>query len=224
MNFCYCFLRRRHYVILLVMALLAGCAGQVQVKSGWQANAERDQRFERVLVIGLSENAGVRCDFESFMTTQLRRTIEAKPSCLLMKLTEPVTRESIERVSDGYQPDAVLTTSLAQSAVGTKDGGGRDTRGAGYYKATGTGYAYPYYGGYGAWGVPVVYADFKVAPVVTNLEGEVSILSMMYATEDASLVYELTTTAKNLVSRDNALATLTEPIAARLRRDGVVKE
>ena len=214
-------------------SILAGCSGPVRLSSEWQPKADRNQAFERVLVVGLSPNAGVRCDFESFMMNQLRATIEAKSSCLLMKTTEPLTRESIERVIAEYQPDAVLTTSLVHSADGAEEGGSRDTRGAAYYKATDTGYADPFYGpygrygyggGYGAWGVPVVYVEFETAPVVTSVEGEVTILSMLYATRDASLVYEVTTTAKDLHSRDDALAKVTGPIADRLRRDGVVKE
>lgn len=220
-------------LITLLTALLAGCAGQVKVSSDWQSDADRDQSFDRILVIGLSPDAGVRCDFESFMTNQLRDTIEAKSSCMFMKTTEPLTRESIERVIDEYQPDAVLTTSLVHSAVGAAEGGSGDTRGAAMYKATGSGFEDPYYGpyggygyagGYGAWGVPVVYVEFQTVPVVTTVEGEITILSMLYRVADAALIYEVTTAAKNLHSRDEALATITAPIAERLRRDGLVSE
>ena len=220
------------YLAVLAAASLAGCASQVRVNGDWQASTDNRQSFEKVLVVGLSPDANARCDFESFMTNQLRKTVEATASCLYMKTTEPLTREAIERVIDEYQPDAVLTTSLVQSAVGTELGGRSDTRGGGMYKAIGRGWDDPfygpyrngYYGGYGAWGVPVVYVEFKTAPAVTSLEGEASILTMLYATSDASLVYELTTTAKNLRSRDNALATLTGAIGDRLRRDEVVSD
>ncbi len=225
--------RSARNLLLLVALVLGGCAGQARVKSSWQPDADREQSFRKVLVVGLSPNASVRCDFESFMTNQLRQSIDAKSSCLYMKTTEPLTRENIERVIGEYQPDAVLTTSLVQSAVGAIEGGSRDTRGSGRYKATGRGYddfgygpydGYGYNGGYGPWGVPVVYVEFQTTPVVTSLEGEVTILSMLYEVENASLVYELTTRAKNLSSRDNALATITAPIAERLRRDGLVAD
>ena len=216
------------YLILMFFALSAGCVGQARVDSEWQPGADRDQSFNRVLVVGLSADYNARCDFESFMTNQLRISAEATASCLYMKSDEQLTREGIERVISEYKPDAVLTTALVDSSQRAEEGGSADTRGDAYYKATGFGYEDPYYygrgyyGGYGAWGVPVIYAEFQTAPVITTLEGEVTILSMLYATSDASLVYELKTSAGDLHSRDDALATVTSAIGERVREDGVV--
>ena len=61
------------------------------------------------------------------------------------------------------------------------------------------------------------------APVVTQVAGEISLLSMLYATSDASLVYELQTEASDLHSRDDALATITPPIADELRGAGLIR-
>jgi len=209
---------------------MAGCMQKVRVESDWGDNAARDQTFSRILVVGLSPDASVRCDYESFQTTQLRSAaVNAKASCYMMPTTEPLTRESIERLVAEYDADAVLTTSLVQSAAGAVQSGSDDTRGEAMYKATGTGYEtgyygrYGYYGGYGAYGIPVVYAEFQTLPPITTIVGEVRIQTMLYATSDASLVYEMTTTASDLRSRDDALASVTAPIAERLRRDGLLR-
>jgi hypothetical protein len=216
--------------MLLASAVLAGCSmRQVRVDGDWEKDAARDQSFARVLVVGLSPSASARCDFESFMATQIRaKGADAKASCNLMRTSDPVTRESIEAVVAEYGADAVLTTVLVQADLGTDAGGDRETRGGGYYKATGTGYADYYYGGgygggYGVYGVPVVYGEFRTAPVITTLDGEVQIRSMLYATRDATLVYQLDTTASDLRSRDNALAAITPPIAEQLQRDGLLR-
>jgi hypothetical protein len=213
-------------LFMLVLAIvLAGCSmRQVRVDGSWEEGVSQDQAFARVLVVGLSPSASARCDFESFMATQIRATgAEAKASCNLMRTSDPVTRESIEAVVAEYGADAVLTTVLVQADLGVQAGGDRETRGGGYYKPTDIGYAGYYYGGYGAYGVPVVYGDFRTAPVITTLDGEVSILSMLYATSDATLVYQLKTTASDLRSRDNSLATITPPIAERLQQDGLLR-
>ncbi len=217
---------KKSICMLLVTFVLAGCSmRQVSVDGSWQEGVARDQSFARVLVVGLSPSASARCDFESFMATQLRATgADAKASCSLMRTSDPVTRESIEAVVAEYGADAVLATILVQADMGAEAGGDRETRGGGYYKATGTGYAdYYYRGGYGVYGVPVVYGEFRTAPVITTLDGEVHIRSMLYATRDAQLVYQLNTTATDLRSRDNALAAITPPIAARLQRDGLLR-
>jgi hypothetical protein len=226
------FLRQKPYtpVLMLMLAIslsisLAGCSRQVRVAGEWQEGASRDQSFTRVLVVGLLADAGQRCDFEMFMETQLRSTgADAKASCFLMDITAPVTFESVGAAVDEYGADAVLTTVLVQSAMGEQYGGDRESRGGVYFKATGTGYESFYYrGGYGGYGVPVVYGEFREAPVITTVAGAVEILSTLYATRDASPVYTLITTATDLRSRESALAAITPPIAERLQRDGLLR-
>lgn len=214
----------RLFMLLLLAFSLVGCMRNVDVDSEWEEGVAHDQSFRQLLVIGQSPNVSGRCDFESFMATQLRSdSVNAESSCNLMATTEELTRENIERVVDEYRADAVLVTVLVHSEAGTEVGGDSDTRGGLDFKAEGVGYESPYYGGYGVYGVPVVYGEFKEAPVITSVEGEISIRTMLYATSDATLVYELTTTAEDLHSRDQALATITEPIADRLRGDGLIR-
>jgi hypothetical protein len=200
-------------------------SAHVDVDSEWQEGVSHDQSFGKIMVIGLSHNASGRCDFESFMVTQIRATgTEAKSSCMLMKTSEDLTRESIVAVVKEYGADAVLTTVLVQSDQEAEEGGDAETRGGLYFKATGTGYAEGYYrGGYGHYGVPVVYGEFRKAPVITSIEGEVTIRSMLFAVPGATLVYELDTTANDLHSREDALASITPPIAERLKDEGLLR-
>jgi hypothetical protein len=73
------------------------------------------------------------------------------------------------------------------------------------------------------YGVPVVYAEFKTAPSVTTLKGDVEIRTNVYATATASRVMTLDTKAKNLEGRAEGLDALTTPIADRLRREGLIR-
>ena len=211
----------RQVPVLLVVIALAGCTRQVSVDGNWKEGVSHDQSFGRVLVVALSSNVNQRCDFERFMVTQIRATgAEAKTSCSLMDTGKDLNRATIEPVVADYGADAVLTTVLVHSDPGVRAGGDRETRGGLYGKATGTGYA-SYYGGY--YGVPVVYGEIREAPVVTSVAGEANILSLLYATSDATLVYELETTAHDMHSRDDALASITPRIAERLQREGLLR-
>jgi hypothetical protein len=212
-------------LLFMVAVSLAGCMGHVSVDGEWEEDASQNQTFANILVVGLSPNASARCDFESFMVTQIRAIgVEAKASCMLMKTSEPLTRESIEAAVNEYGADAVLTTMLMQADIEAEEGGDSETRGGIYFKATGTGYATPYYrGGYGRYGVPVVYGEFRMAPVITTVEGEVQIRSMLFATSDAELVYVMKTKASNLNSREDALASITPEIAASLQGAGLLR-
>jgi hypothetical protein len=215
----------RPILLLLLVVALASCSRQVRLDGEWEEGASQDQTFTRVLVIGLSPNASGRCDFESFLTTQIRATgADAKSSCMLMNTSEDLTLESIHAAVVEYGADSVLTTMLVQSDMSEKEGGDRESRGGVYLKATGTGYENFYRGGYGAYGVPVVYGEFRKAPVITSIDGEAHIHSLLYSTHDKALVYKLDTTAKDLRSRDTALAAVTPPIAKRLQREGLLPD
>lgn len=212
-------------LLLLGAACLAGCAGQkVSVKGAWQDKVPH-QSFTKVLVVGLSPNASQRCAFETFLAKEIRSdSVKSITSCEVMDTKEPISREGIERAVASQQADAVLATFLIATRMSLQEGGGMDTRGSGAYKATGAGYDYGYYyGGYGAYGVPVIYGEFVASPSIFTLQGEVHILSRLYETRGATLVYEVDTKARDLESRDPALMTVTGAIADRLRQDGVVR-
>jgi hypothetical protein len=210
--------------MLLLVLSLASCMPQARVQGSWEEGVSRDQSFSRILVVGISPDSNLRCDFEHFMVTQLRYAgASATTSCSLMSIKDDLTRETIEPAVAEYNADAVLTTVLVQSVIDTKEGGDRDTRGGLYLKRTGSGFEDYYTGGYGYYGVPVVYGEIREAAVINTVEGKVDILSMLYATSDASLVYEMTTTAHDLYSRDSGLSTITPPIAKRLQGAGLIR-
>lgn len=211
-------------LLLAGTVALSGCAQTVRVKSDWQPDAARDQPFSRVLVVGVSPDYNQRCAFEGFVANQIRSEATAAfTSCHLLSHDEPLTRENIDRVIVEHDVDAVLATILVAAEVAAQEGGTSETRGEGYYKATDYGYAVDYYGRYGAYGVPVVYGEFRTAPPITTVRGSVDIASRLYETGGATLVYEVTTTAHDLESRAGGLAEVSGAIADRLRRDGLIR-
>jgi hypothetical protein len=226
--------RRAAPALLLLLAAattLPGCAQQpVKVQGEWQDGASRDQPFTRVLVVGVSPDYNQRCAFEGFVANQMRsEATTVFTSCRVLSSKEPLTRENVERAIAEHNADAVLATFLVAAEIEATEGGTNETRGEGYYKATGIDYATGYYGGYGAYrgygvyGVPVVYGEFHTAPPLTTVQGSVEISSRLYETTGATLVYELTTTAHDLESRAGGLAEVSGAMADRLRKDGLVR-
>lgn len=205
-------------------AWLAGCTQPVRVDGAWQEEVPRTAPFSRILVVAVTPDFNQRCAFEGFMVRHLRSdATDAMQSCRSSSPDEPLSRETIERAIAEHEADAVLATRLVAGDIEGREGGDAETRGDAYYKATGYGYDSFYYGGWGMWGVPVVYGEFRTAPPITTVEGEVEIATMLYDARDASLVYQMETTARDLRSRVAALAELTGPMAERLRRDGVIR-
>jgi len=225
-------LSRRALYIMLAMLVGVWQPGyaRTSVESAWQDDAPRDKTFTRVLVVGLSPNYNIRCEYEWFMVSQIRSdATEAVASCDHMRSTEKQTVEGVAAIVKKEKVDSVLTTQLVAAKQGAEVGGSSDTRGAEMYKAVGTGYAtgyygrYGYYGGLGGFGIPVVYVEFESLPPITTVEGKVSVISMLFDTSDNKLIYEIKVTARNLNSTDQALASIADPTGKRLRKHKLIR-
>jgi len=205
-------------------ASLVACASHPKVAGTWQEGAPRNQSYAAILVVGVSPDLNQRCAFERVLAKRLRseKTLVAA-SCDAMPPKAPLTRENVEATVKELGADAVIATILVARKSEAKNGGSRDERGGAYYKATDAGWASGYDGYYGAYGVPVIYADFTTTPSITTIKSSVQIQTRVYETKGATVVYKVDTSAKNLESRDEALTTITAPIAERLRHDGLIK-
>ena len=206
---------------LAAAAVMAGCTGRPSVKSTWSDNVPRNQSFTRLLVVGVSPDYAQRCNFEYWMVRDLRSDkLAADASCSSMTKEEPLSRESIERLVATLHSDGVLATRLVASDWLTKEGGSHDTRSTGSYKYIASGYDTGFYGVYG---VPVDYYQFKTLPSIMNTKGAGHILTKLYATQGASLIYSIDTKVKDVESSQLGLAMVTPAIADRLRRDKLIR-
>jgi len=206
-------------LVLLGAMGLSGCANQVKVTSAWQENAPRNQSFTRVLVVGVSPDVDQRCEFEHVLVGQIQSAATAAiASCDVVTQKDPLTRETIDQAIVAQKADGVVATILVSKKWDTQEGGTRDTRGAGYYKATDVGYA-----GYGAYGVPAVYGDFRTESSIITLKGTVEVTSRVYETRGATLIYTVDTKASDLESTNVGRATVAASIADRLYRDGLIR-
>ena len=202
---------------LTLAVWLCGCSG-VSVKGAWQDGAPRNQTYTRLLVIGVSPDRDLRCAFESTFASQLTSaSTTAISSCAKMNAKEPLTRENVERVAASVRADAVLATRLVSMGTGQGEGTGNDTRGNSVYKATDF--------GYGAYGMPVTYVDFQTAPPLTSITSSLHVVTKLYETHGATLIYTIDTVTKSqeIDSTEATLVTITAPTADRLRRAGLIR-
>lgn len=209
-------------LILTAIALLAACTGKPSVKSTWSEGPSRSKTFTRLLVVGVSPDYTQRCNFEYWLVRDLRGggTPNAEASCNYMTKDEQLSRETIERLVAKLHSDGVLATRMVASSWKTKEGGSSDTRSTGSYKYVASGWDT---GFYGAYGVPVDYYQFKTLPSVMNSKGAGHIITRLYETQGAALVYTIDTKAKDFESNQLGLAMVTPAIADRLRRDRLIQ-
>jgi hypothetical protein len=203
--------------LLTLTVWLCGCSG-VSVKGTWQDGAPRNQTYARLLVIGVSPDRDLRCAFESTFASQLTTASTAViSSCSQMNAKEPLTRENVERVAASVHADAVLATRLVSMDMGHGQGNSNDTRGDSVYKATDF--------AYGAYGMPVTYVEFQTAPPLTSLTSSLHVVTKLYETHGATLIYTIDTVTKSqeIDSTEATLVTITAPTADRLRRAGLIR-
>jgi hypothetical protein len=203
--------------LLTLTVWLCGCSG-VSVKGTWQDGAPRDQTYAKLLVIGVSPDRDLRCACESTFASQLTSASTAViTSCSQMNVKEALTRENVERVVASVHVDAVLATRLVSMDMGHGQGTSNDTRGDSVYKATDF--------AYGAYGMPVTYVEFQTAPPLTSLTSSLHVLTKLYETRGAKLIYTIDTVTKSqeIDSTEATLITITAPTADRLRRAGLIR-
>ena len=202
---------------LALTAWLCGCAG-VSANGTWQDGAPRNQTYSRLLVIGVTPDRDMRCNFESSFASQLRSaSTTVILSCDQIGAKDSLTRESVERAVAAVHADAVLATRLVSMKTGQQVGGTTDTRGDSLYKATDA--------GFGAYGMPVYYVDLKTAPPLTSDTMSLHVLTQVYETHGATLIYTVDTIAKKqeIDSTSANLMAITAPAAESLRRAGLIR-
>lgn len=210
--------------LIVSAAVLAGCTRSVVLDGSYSREVPRQGDFGNILVLGLSPHVNQRCRFEQSLAASLRSEgIKATMSCNLMDAREPITREAVEKAVATLDADAVIVTSLIATDAKAKEGASGDARGSRFFKATDVGYEAWGYGNWGTYGVPVVYGEFETAPSIFTIKGTARLTTRVYATAGAALIYTLDTKAKDLSSREIALARISPAIVHRLKREGLVR-
>jgi hypothetical protein len=110
----------------------------------------------------------------------------------------------------------VLTSAVVTLQLGLKQGEGTP-----YYQVTGVGYVT---GPLGEYGVPVAFVQLETMPSIPTVTGNIHLLTKLFESQDANLVYSLNTQSKDddLQSTPDAIETITGIVGSRLRRDGVI--
>lgn len=205
----------------LLMAGLAGCSSRPSSSGAWTDGSQRGQAYQRVLIVGVSPNIDQRCPFERFLATRVKANgTVAIVSCDAMDHKAPLSPEAVKAAVVAKQADAVIATNLVSKQWDVEEGGERDTRGGGMYKATDAGYVT---GWYGAYGMPVIYGEFQTQSSIDTLQSDARVQTRVFDAQSATRVYTLDTQAKGISSPGAGLAEVTTAIADKLRKAGLIR-
>jgi hypothetical protein len=209
-------------VLAAVLMALAACTRPATVESAWPGGARQARTFSKILVVGVSPDYTTRCRFERMMMDSLNTNgVQSMTSCSRMASKDPLTREAVVEIVRDLGADAVLSTRLVDGKVKTVEGGSDEARGEAYYKPVGYGYMDdPFYGSYG---LPITYVDFVAEAPTMTMRRTVVVSSNLYETQGATVVYTLDTATYDKKSQGEVIDSVTDAIAKRLRRDGLLR-
>jgi hypothetical protein len=73
--------------------------------------------------------------------------------------------------------------------------------------------------------MPVTYVDFQTAPPLTSITSSLHVVTKLYETHAATLIYTIDTVTKSqeIDSTEATLVTITAPTADRLRKAGLIR-
>ncbi len=127
------------YILLIsTVSLLFSCAN-TKISQSW-VEPDNKKSYSDFLIIGIGESQQTRRAYESYFVEELRaNSTEAKASYKLIKSSEKIERDSVQKAIKGLEIDGVIITHMVAVDEET------------VYRP-GTGYAHAGYGGYGGYG------------------------------------------------------------------------
>jgi len=147
-----------------ILVTLVGCAS-TRITNVWQDPQWNAEPYRKLLVITVSQEAGIRRTYETAFSNQLGAAgLTAVPSYTLIAEDGPVSQERIKKVVAEVAADAILMTRLVRTER-------RTAVSPGYVMGIpAVGYWGEWYGFYSsAWAVPPVYNQFDVVTLETNV-------------------------------------------------------
>jgi hypothetical protein len=213
------FLSRSVLAIFILSLLLTGCSARTSVSSSYTDKQQRNPRFSRALVVAVTATPERRLSFERAVVKDLAtNSTEAWPSAQLMNTGLEINKDNLSSVVEQQQADAVIVTRVTAMEVSSVEVEGRSTvlaeqQQSGenhiYKRKSGTLFRYDY--------EEDIEASYVTTEYTTELKTEV------FAAQSGELVYTIVSRVSKVETIDDVIEVLSDEIAKRLRRDGVIK-
>lgn len=200
--------RRVTLVLALVAVLSSSCATRSSVNSTWHDTASREQRFDKVLVIGMTADGDRRVTYEDTVAQALQSDhTQAWPSSQFMEIAQAVTPETVQRVVDQVGANAIVVTQVSQLNVQAVEVEAFTDVLA--RRQSGTAFRYDY-------------IEKERAPY-TTAEYTAVLTTDVYAADSGAHLYTMVASTRGKVSLDETAIAFGKLIAMRLKKDGVVR-
>jgi|GEM_PF-1906097 len=200
---------------LAISMSLAACSKPTTIKSVWQEQADSPvvaaAPYNGIIVIGITNNSNQRRRFENEMTGRLKQAgTTAWPSHTALEPGAEINRETILAAANKLSASAVLVSRLANNQVATKQVDERTEVESTPQSQTPIGIFRKDYNEYEEPGYVVVTHTVRLD-------------TDFYAVKDSILLYSMKSTTYDKETEFDVLDDVTDAIAKRLSRDGLIK-
>lgn len=212
-------LSRSVLAVFILSLLLTGCSARTSISSSYTDQQQRNPRFTRALVVAVAATPNRRLSFERAVVKDLATNgTEAWPSAQLMNTELEINEVNLRSVVEQQQADAVIVTRVTAMEVSSVEVEGRSTvleeqQQSGenhiYKRKSGTLFRYDY--------EEDIEASYVTTEYTTELKTEV------FAAQSGELIYTIASRVSKVETIDEVIEVLSDEIAKRLRRDGVIK-
>lgn len=193
---------------LIISLLAAGCASNTKVSSNWRDGKARGASFERVLVVAITDNADRRMSFEDAVALDLRSAnTNAWPSARLMDTSTELNVDTIATVAERQNADVVVITRVKSFDVQAVEVQGRTDIQP--QRKKGAVFRYDY-------------VEREEEAYVTS-EYTTSLTTDVVRPGSEEPIYTVVATATKQETLADVIDVLSDVIAERLRRDGLIR-
>ena len=190
---------------------LASCASTTKVERLYQDASARGQNFDRILVVGVASDPGMRRQMEELVSAELSERIEsALPSHTRLGLSPVITQDAVDMAAEAAEADAILVTHIVSVSTSAEVREGRvevksECRG----------------------GNPADYFLYDHEelrePDSVSFAHEVVVVSNLYAAASGTRLWTIQSTCVDKAELDSAIRAEAQAIVRQLSRDGLIR-
>lgn len=199
-------------LILLGLIGLTGCTKPTQIESTWHEPTRSSRLFEKVLVVGVSDNARQRRRFENTLVAKLEKAgVSALASHGEMDVETEFNQDNVSDAVESTGATAILISRLVGQDVTSEEIEERTEIKANRRSDN----------------RPVVdffsydYEEYEESAYIV-VKRTVSLSTALYGTRNGKLVYSIDTTTFNKESEFEILDEVTTAIVDQLQRDELI--
>ena len=199
------------FVAIGIAFALASCASTTKVERLYQDASARGQNFDRILVVGVASDPGMRRQMEELVSTELSEHIEsASPSHTRLGLSPVITQDAVDMAAEAAEADAILVTHIVSVSTSAEVREGRvevksECRG----------------------GNPADYFLYDHEelrePDSVSFAHEVVVVSNLYAAASGTRLWTIQSTCVDKAELDSAMRAEAQAIVRQLSRDGLIR-